>query len=331
MEVKKILHLGWNNCYQIKWHHLVCIVTTDVGPRIISLSHSDTHHEMFAFAQADAGKTGGDSWRLYGGHRLWTAPEVDPRTYYPDNDPVELISNEDSVTLKPPHETVNNVAKTIIITGRGGSGSTEPYLEVRHQVTNISRWPIELAPWAITVMCKQTRAIVPLSELTPGQTPLQAKTSLSIWNYTKLNDPRFIFGEKYLLVDQQPTATTTNKIGAQVNNGWTAAVNGTGSLFVKLINRCTRNLEVDHGANVEVYLSPDIVELETVGPLERIEPGQHTDLVENWFLFRDVKLPTNDSDVESNVLPLVRKVMDQQPQQHHHHHHQHHHHAEQHQ
>ena len=31
----------------------------------------------------EKGKTGGSEWHIYGGHRLWHAPEVMPRTYYP--------------------------------------------------------------------------------------------------------------------------------------------------------------------------------------------------------------------------------------------------------
>ena len=72
--LRKISYGGWDNCIQITNGIVDLIVTTDIGPRIIRYGFVGQENEMCEVAST-MGLTGGDEWRIYGGHRLWHSPE----------------------------------------------------------------------------------------------------------------------------------------------------------------------------------------------------------------------------------------------------------------
>jgi hypothetical protein len=76
---------GWQNCLRLENALVDVVITTDVGPRIIRYGFLGEENE-FAELEEHAGQSGGKEWRMYGGHRLWHAPESLPRSYYPDNE-----------------------------------------------------------------------------------------------------------------------------------------------------------------------------------------------------------------------------------------------------
>jgi hypothetical protein len=66
---------GWKKCIRLRREEVELIITTEVGPRIISFSFIDGRN-IFAQYVDQLGKKGQDSWNIYGGHRFWHAPEV---------------------------------------------------------------------------------------------------------------------------------------------------------------------------------------------------------------------------------------------------------------
>jgi hypothetical protein len=51
-----------------------------------------------------------------------------------------------------------------------------------------------------------------------------------------------------------------------------------------------------------------MLELETLGPLQCLAPGDVVEHVEHWFLFRDVKTSEDEESIEWVVLPLVAET-----------------------
>jgi hypothetical protein len=84
--MEKVNFEGWPNCIRLINNNIELIVTTDVGPRIIRCGFINKKNLLYV-SDLEKGKTGGSQWHIYGGHRLWNAPEVMPRTYFPDNNP----------------------------------------------------------------------------------------------------------------------------------------------------------------------------------------------------------------------------------------------------
>jgi len=113
--MEKINYQGWPNCYRLFNECIELIATTDIGPRIIRFGFVGQQNEFAEFAHM-IGRTGGNEWRGYGGHRLWHAPEAQPRSYIPDNEPITIEQHDDFIRLIQPMET-GKLADMIIVAG----------------------------------------------------------------------------------------------------------------------------------------------------------------------------------------------------------------------
>ena len=205
--MQTIAYRGWPNCYRLANERIELFATTDVGPRIIHLSVPGGEN-IFGLMEEQAGLTGGDEWRIYGGHRLWHSPEAKPRSYFPDNGPVEAMIEGETLRLIPPLETTTGIQKEIDITLVGD----QPHVEVRHLLENRGLWPVELAPWALSVMNLGGVAIVPQSTW-PTPENLLPNRLLVLWPYSDMRDERVHWGRQYVLLRQDPAREPPNMVG----------------------------------------------------------------------------------------------------------------------
>lgn len=298
----KTEYKGWPNCYRLSNGIIDLVVTADVGPRIIRFGFVDEDNE-FTEIEETLGKTGGDEWRLYGGHRLWHAPEVKPRTYHPDNEPVKVRERAGGLRVVQPVEAATGIQKEIDVQ----LAPHEAHVKVTHRLRNQNVWPVELAPWALSVMAQGGKAIIPLPPRAPhGQDDNFTPTNvIALWPCTEMADPRWTWGNKYIMLRQDPKMSKAQKAGATVPDGW-AAYARKGHLFVKKFIYFPGARYPDLGCPVETYTDAATLEVETLGPLALLQPGAAVEHVEHWFLFRDVPVPANDADVDRDVLPRVQ-------------------------
>jgi len=154
--MKKISYGGWDNCYQIANGSMELVVTGDVGPRVIRLGVPGKQNLFKEFKEM-MGLTGGDEWRIYGGHRLWHAPEAKPRSYIPDNSPVKVTATKDGLRVVQDTEPATGIQKQIDI----ALHKSKPYARVTHRLTNRNLWDVKLAPWGLSVMAQGGTAIIP--------------------------------------------------------------------------------------------------------------------------------------------------------------------------
>jgi hypothetical protein len=302
--VEKVSYGGWPNCRRLSNGLVELVVTTDVGPRIIRFGFTGGENE-FREDELTLGKMGGDEWRAYGGHRLWHAPEAMPRTYWGDNWPVRFEPHPGFVRLIQPTEPTTGIEKELDIYLAAGAA----HVEVTHRLRNKNCWAVELAPWALSVMAAGGTAIVPLPPRGPHPEVLQPVNTLALWAYTDMSDPRWTWGRKYILLRQDAAATSSQKAGAWVPDGWVAYARHS-HLFVKTFNPAPGAPYPDLGCSTELFTNAQILELETLGPLVRLQPDAAVEHVEHWYLLRDVEDPASDADVGQQVLPYVRKAMD---------------------
>ena len=85
--MEKFNYGGWENCYKLSNQKIELIVTGDVGPRIIRFGFIGQEN-MFKEYSNQMGVQSSKEWLIFGGHRLWHAPEGQPRSYFPDSEPV---------------------------------------------------------------------------------------------------------------------------------------------------------------------------------------------------------------------------------------------------
>ncbi len=275
--IEKTEYAGWPNCYRMTNGLIELVATTDVGPRIIRFGVPGGPNEFKEFAEM-RGKTGGDEWRIYGGHRLWHSPEVKPRTYEPDNSPIEARPDGDTLHLLQPVEKQTGIRKEIHVTLAPNSRR----VTVTHRLTNMGQWEIELAPWALSVMDPGGVAFLPQPSRSTGPGNLLANRTLVLWPYTDMTDPRHIWGRDFLLLKSRDAEHPT-KIGINAEDGW-AAYSHNGHLFVKRFTYKHGARYPDNGCAVELYTATGMLELETVGPLVTLKPGETVEHVETWQL-----------------------------------------------
>lgn len=269
----------WDDCLRLSNGSVELVGTTGVGPRVLSCGFADGENLFFTDPDQEP-MPGQAPFTIYGGHRLWHAPEDEERTYVPDNEPIEWESIDDGVRLVQPTEAETGIQKSVSLR----LAADEPVVEVTHELSNEGRWPVELAPWAISVMRAGGRAVVPLSR---GEDALLPDRSVALWPYDSLADDRLSLDDETILVDQDSEGDGRFKIGATGADEWAAyVVDGTG--FVKTFAYDADATYPDRGSAVEVYTDDSVLELETLGPMRELAPGESAVHSETWRLVADV-------------------------------------------
>lgn len=300
--IEKVAYAGWNNCIKLSNGTVELIATTDVGPRIIRYGFVGGQN-LFLENNEDLGKTGGDEWRSYGGHRLWHAPEALPRTYWPDNVPVKHDWDGKTLKLTQPMEETTGVSKEIEVT----LDRDDSHVTLVHRTINNNPWAIKLAPWCLTVMVPGGRAIVPHEEYRPHPDYVLPARPLVLWHYTDMSDPRFIWGAKYIQLRQDPSRAVKQKFGIMNTKGW-AAYALSGDLFIKRFPYEPDRTYVDFGCNTELFTNESMLEVESLGPLTKLAAdGGSVEHTEHWFLFK-VVVGEDEKSIDAKVLPLIRKT-----------------------
>ncbi len=273
-------------------------ITTKVGPRIIG-GFVNGSPNLFRVMPSDPMPNCETEFTLYGGHRLWHAPEAMPRTYAPDNAPVSIEETCDGLAFSSGVEALTGIEKSITVQSLGNER-----FRVAHRLTNRNTWPIELAPWALSVMAQGGTAIIP-QQRDPKANPFAPDRYLSIWPYTDLNDPRLTLGHDYIFLRQDPQAKGPCKIGFNAERGWIAYVNA-GVAMVKFFEHFIDAEYPDNGCSVESYSCADFCEIETVAPLFELEPGESADHVELWQGLYGLPAVLTEDDVRKHIEPAVQ-------------------------
>jgi hypothetical protein len=290
-----VTYAGWPRCIRLTDGRIELIVTTDVGPRVIRFGFVGGPN-LFREFEPHLGRTGDDHWLPYGGHRFWHAPEVQPRTYWPDNVPVDHAWDGRTLTLTQPVEGSTGLQKELAITLDGG-------VEVRHRLINRGLWAIEAAPWALSVMAPGGRAIVPQEPFRPQPEALLPVRPLVLWAYTDMADPRWTWGTRYVQLRQDPNQASMQKCGMLNSRGWAAYVLDE-AVFIKRFAAIAGATYPDYGCNTELFTNADMLEVESLAPLTRLEPGADTIHVERWSLDRAV-IGSSDAEIDAAMLPLI--------------------------
>jgi len=301
IKMETISYGGWSDCIRLGNGQIELVATTQVGPRIIRLAFVGGAN-LFKEWPDQVGKTGGDEWRIYGGHRLWHGPEAKPRSYSPDNAPVKWDWDGHRLKLSQAVERLTGLQKEMEVELAPDAAK----VTVRHRLINHNLWGITAAPWAMSVCLGPGRAIVPQEPFVSHDDEVLPPRSMTLWGYTDMQDPRYLWGTKQVQMRSDPARTTSQKIGFRNTLGWAAFVRGE-EVFVKRFPFDPGATYADFGCNTEVYTSGDMLELETLGPLSTLAPGASVEHVEQWHLFR-ARIGEEDAAVDATLGPLVRRT-----------------------
>jgi hypothetical protein len=289
---------GWDRCARFTIGKTELFVTLDVGPRIIRLAAKDGPNELKEYAD-QMGRTGGEKYRSYGGHRLWIGPEDEIRTMQPDNGAVEHGSGGqwEAFRSKPDKFLMQ---KEIAI----ALDKKRKAFRIRHRIYNRGAYDVKLAPWSITVMDEGGECLVPHASFQPHPQRLLPVRPLVLWSYTRLDDPRYTLGPGLIRLRHDPKGSN-QKIGMPVAQGYAAYANH-GNLFLKRFDFQDNVEYPDMGCNFETFTRQDMLEIESLGPMQTVAGGSCAEHFETWYLIEN-STPPQDTAEATKWLDIIAK------------------------
>ena len=244
------------------------------GPRIIRLGLAGSSRNLLAETPDVGWETPHGRYELFGGHRLWFAPEDPDRVAVPDGRGLVVEAQPDGMLLTGLAELPTGLVRSMALHLPPGRAE----LEVCHELRNVADRPIDLAPWSITQLPLGGTVLLPERPATPGHHTRPNRT-LVLWPYTDWEDPRFQPLDGLLTLDAQ--AGRDLKLGYFNDAGWVGYVRD-GAVLIRRFEPLPGRPHPDLGCNVETYVGSRYVELELLGPLTELAPGATVTLVERW-------------------------------------------------
>ncbi len=299
MKTKEIEYKNFGKCLEISNEEIRLIVTLDFGPRIISYSFLDGENILFedsnlsfralnAKMEAVYGKD--KPWIIYGGHRLWKAPETTPETYYPDNDAVSYSLTERGAVFTPPVQKWTNYGYEICVhVSEKGTDVT-----IEHKVTNCGEEAFDFSLWAISAMSPGGMEIVPQPTRKRGAFP---KMRMAFWDYDDMTDKRLKWLSRYIILRQDPKAEGNMKFGINNEHGYAMYFNH-GDMFLKRFDVLMDGNYPDGGMCYETYTNPRFLEMESLGELKSVKPGETITHTEKWSLHKENVPCITDEDID---------------------------------
>jgi len=128
-------------------------------------------------------------------------------------------------------------------------------------------------------------AVLPQSDSDTGDRPNRV---IAVWPNTNMADPRILWGDDYILVQQ--ASMKPLKFGVSADHGWSAYFN-TGRLFIMRypVFKCAPY--PDCGCAVVVDTREEFTRLSTRSPVVSLGPGETRSHSESWTLYADVPCP----------------------------------------
>jgi hypothetical protein len=265
----------------------------EAGPRLVRLTLNGSHENLLAeLPDAVIPNPPYGDYRMRGGHRLWHAPEDPVRTYIPDNEGLQVESLQgNGVLLRQPTEVAAGITKSMEI----HLHDERPSLTICHSLKNDGLWPVELAPWAITQLRVGGWAVLP--HAAPSPKPLLSNRHLVLWPYTRWQDPRLFLQGPYVFIAAKPEDGAC-KVGFLGHHGWLGYL-VQNVFFLKRFQPQVEQVHPDTGCNTEVYCCNQFIELETLGPMCKLEPGQSVSHTEQWEVHAAPDVPPTPDGVRA--------------------------------
>ncbi len=282
VNVKETTYKNYGKCLKLTNGEIEAIVTVDIGPRIVFFGYIDGTNIMNDNKDEFTPVSGevfdkyyykGAAWNNYGGHRVWFSPEHMPKSYYPDNDPVDYKITENGVILTPPPQTQNGIAFELELV-------LDKDLIIHHKATNISDKEQQFAIWALTVSAKGGIEIIPMNT---NDTGLLANRIIAVWPYTDMGDDRLYWGDKYVTL-KQTNKNRAFKLGFDNMSGIGYYVVDDTVFCKKYAANHPDGRYPDGGVSYETYTCALFTEVETLGELCDVKPGDSILHTEKWSL-----------------------------------------------
>ncbi len=243
------------------------------GLRIIYCSVSGRENIFYEQPADTAYLTAPSGWRIFGGHRLWLAPESE-KSYYPDNSSIKYDIEENEIKLEQDADKYLHIIKYIKICFSEDDPSV---LSVTHIVKNNGNKELCAGVWTVSAMAAGAVIEIPFNGTKEGYAPGR---NISLWRDTNLGDSRLKVSSEKISIYHKPL-NNYFKIGLWCDEGRAACISN-GQKFEKKAEVFKDRDYPDNNVNVEVFQCPQMLEFELLGPLSKIPPGESISFTEQW-------------------------------------------------
>ena len=250
-------------------------IALDYGIRVRHLSIKGMENLYYEQpADFSDGFGSADTWKLRGGHRLWLTPECDD-SYYPDDAPVSYTLKENGVLIVQDVEPPLGIQKTLEITFK-----EDGTVYLMHNFYNRNDHPIRGASWAINSL--DASGEIEFSYAGGKKGDFYPGTVVALWGQTSLADPRLTFYSDRIHAKYLPISDYF-KLGVYCPNGVATLESKGQKLTMGFAAPDIRTLP-DQGCNFELYMHKMFLEMESLGPVTDIAPGESASHWETWKL-----------------------------------------------
>jgi hypothetical protein len=116
-----------------------------------------------------------------------------------------------------------------------------------------------------------------------------------------LTDSRWSIGSRLIQLKTDASLTEPQKVGAGNTQGWCAAV-APDAVYIKRFAWDRTATYPDFGCNNEIFSAGQYLEVEALGPVRVILPGESTGHTEHWYLFSALHARAGDEQSRSDAL-----------------------------
>ena len=271
---KECDYKNYGKCAWLDNGRIKLIATVDVGPRIVFFGASNGANMLFEDIDRNFYEinNGYGVWYAYGGHRIWSAPEVMPETYLPDNTRIEAFFDNGVLTLRPAMTKFDKQFEIVVTMGEGNS------VVIENRITNCSDKPAEYAPWSVTGLAAGGTEIIPLCRDDNGFLP---NRTMALWSYSDIRDERFELHNNYALLKQDSRKKHPFKAGFNVTDKNILYIKDSQMLKVSFEDY-KQIVYPDFCCNFETYTNDLFLECEILGELKTYQPGETASVREVW-------------------------------------------------
>jgi hypothetical protein len=315
--IARIDYKGWKGCWELSNSVVKLIVVPQIGGRIMEYSIGSENvlwqnkAELGIVKSSDLGK----KWHNYGGYKAWNAPQQ--RWRAPDYD-----NYYDYAPAKV----------EMVRTGQGCEEREEKMVGIRITTSPISHLGFRFErDIYLSERTSRVRIIERMRNISDSE------IEWSIWDVTQVNAPCWIAfplhitnddpqGWRRLLGPEYPDphqvtalgnvgilkyAGAIDKIGSSSPEGWMVYIKDRVAYIKQWSVRTVDAVYPDGGCNLEIFTADKAmggyVEMEVLGPIVKLKPGETAQLVEDWFLSRLNGSAAAPDDVMERLKLLQRR------------------------
>ncbi len=215
-------------------------------------------------------------------------PDQVPTSFSVGNQPAKIL-DQTATSIRVQLEPASGLRYTVSVT----LDARRPSLLMDCALENVGEKLRRVAPWVVAAFERKGQMLVPFGI----QTHSRRRLVLSFW--TAWPQPGVRFGLDTLLVDTAAAGIGDAwKIGIITNTGWGAFIRD-GEALLSHVPFDPTAIYPEDGANITLFESmmpPLWCELEQLGPLRDLKPGQSAHILQQFSLFKVVTPGKDEPD-----------------------------------